>query len=113
VRREVHDSRDAAVADSEVLGDRWQAISPPPFRAIYASASPRVSPLLPGVGDADQERPSSAAPMAGAAADLDGPLRVTTIGTIFSCSWNGSVVPRLRFVITSNTEKCTSDLQIC
>lgn len=29
---------------------------------IYASASPRVSPLLPGVDDADQERPSSAAP---------------------------------------------------
>ena len=29
-----------------------------------------------------------------------------------ACSWNGSFVPRLRFLITPDPEKCASDLQI-
>ena len=72
--------------------------------------------LLPGLGEADQERSSLALRMAGAAADPERSFRATVIRgdmSRLSRSWNGSLVPRLRFVITAGAAKCVSDLQIC
>ena len=64
----------------------------------------RRSALLPGLGEADQERSSLALRMAGAAADPERSFRATVIRgdmSRLSRSWNGSLVPRLQFVITA------------
>ena len=64
----------------------------------------RRSALLPGLGEADQERSSLAARTAEAAADPERSFRATVIRgdmSRLSRSWNGSLVPRLQFVITA------------